>query len=47
MEPERVADRLDDLADRTRVAILHGIRRAGELSLRGFADDHGVAPLPR
>jgi hypothetical protein len=47
MEPEKVADRLDDLADPTRVAILRGIRHAGEPSPRGLADDHGVAPPPR
>jgi hypothetical protein len=47
MEPEKLADPLHDLADPTRLAIVHGIRHAGQLSPRGSADDHCVAPRPR
>jgi predicted transcriptional regulator len=42
MEPERVAELAHDVAHPLRVAILDGIRHAGELSPRGFANDHGA-----
>lgn len=44
MEPERVFELARDVAHPMRVAILNGIRHAGESSPRGFADAHG-APL--